>query len=83
MYKEQIVRKEEVKGFESFLSEHQKATTSDGFTYLEKAVIEHNLLAIGKIYENIVLSELSNILLIDERRTEKVSDILVLAYDCG
>lgn len=46
---------------------------ADGFTYLEKAIIEHNMLAIGKIYDNIRLPELSNILLIDERRTEKVS----------
>lgn len=46
--------------------------TPDGFTFLEKAIIEHNMLAIGKIYDNIQLPELTNILLIDERRTQKV-----------
>jgi hypothetical protein len=46
--------------------------TADGFTILEKAIIEHNMLATGKIYDNIHISELANILLIDERRAEKV-----------
>ncbi len=46
--------------------------TADGFTILEKAIIEHNMLATGKIYDNIRISELANILLIDERRAEKV-----------
>lgn len=39
---------------------------------LEKAIIEHNMLATGRIYDNIRVSELANILLIDERRAEKV-----------
>jgi hypothetical protein len=43
---------------------------------LEKAIIEHNMLATGKIYLNIRIPELSNILLIDERRTEKVVFVL-------
>lgn len=51
---------------------------ADGFTYLEKAIIEHNMLAIGKIYDNIRLPELSNILLIDERRTEKVGCVATI-----
>lgn len=77
MFKEQIVRKDEVFGFESCLSDHQKATTPDGFTFLEKAIIEHNMLAIGKIYDNIQLPELTNILLIDERRTQKVAATMI------
>lgn len=50
---------------------------SDGFTFLEKAVIEHNMLAIGKIYENIRLPELASILMIDERRAEKVAATMI------
>lgn len=52
-------------------------TTADGFTILEKAIIEHNMLATGKIYFNIRIPELSNILLIDERRTEKVAAVMI------
>lgn len=52
-------------------------TMSDGFTFLEKAVIEHNMLAIGKIYENIRLPELASILMIDERRAEKVAATMI------
>lgn len=50
---------------------------SDGFTFLEKAVIEHNMLAIGKIYENILLPELASTLMIDERRAEKVAATMI------
>jgi COP9 signalosome complex subunit 4 len=77
MFKEQIVRKDEVIAFELCLLDHQKATTSDGFTFLEKAIIEHNMLAIGKIYDNIQLPELTNILLIDERRTQRVAAAMI------
>jgi COP9 signalosome complex subunit 4 len=50
---------------------------SDGFTFLEKAIIEHNMLAIGKIYENIRLPELATILMIDERGAEKVAAAMI------
>ncbi len=55
-------------------------TMSDGFSYLEKAIIEHNMLAIGKIYENIRLSELANVLMIDERRAEKVAAAMITEH---
>jgi COP9 signalosome complex subunit 4 len=35
------------------------------------------MLAIGKIYDNIQLPELTNILLIDERRTQKVAATMI------
>lgn len=53
---------------------------SDGFTFLEKAIIEHNMLAIGKIYENIRLPELATILMIDERGAEKVAAAMISEY---
>jgi hypothetical protein len=46
--------------------------TGDGFTISEKAIIEHNMHAIGKIYTNIRFSELANILDLHESRAEKV-----------
>jgi COP9 signalosome complex subunit 4 len=95
MFKEQILKKDELVIFESSLMPHQKAvsellslsliysthstqlvatpqTTSDGFTIPEKAVIEHNMAATGKIYDNIHFAELGNILLLDVNRVEKV-----------
>ncbi len=51
--------------------------TQEGFTILEKAVIEHNMLAIGKIYMNIYFTELSKLLNIDVRRAEKVAATMI------
>jgi COP9 signalosome complex subunit 4 len=47
--------------------------TSDGYTIPEKAVIEHNMLATGRIYDNIAFTELGSILRLDAARAEKVA----------
>lgn len=46
--------------------------TSEGFSLPEKAFIEHNIFACGKLYVNIKLSELGKLIGLDSRRTEKV-----------
>jgi COP9 signalosome complex subunit 4 len=46
--------------------------TSDGFTIPEKAVVEHNMLAVYKLYENISFVELGTLLSLEPSRTEKV-----------
>ena len=78
MYTEQILRREELATFEASLAAHQKAMTSDGFTIPEKAVIEHNMLATGKIYDNITFTELGNILRLDAARAEKVAARMIV-----
>ena len=57
------------------LQTHQKATMSDGSTILEHAVIEHNLLAASKLYNNITFSGLGALL---EIPPEKVLLLLLL-----
>ena len=47
--------------------------TSDGYTIPEKAVMEHNMLSLSRIYENIYFSDLAAILHIDSTRAEKVT----------
>lgn len=54
--------------------------TADGFAILEKAVIEHNMAATGRVYDNIRFSELGRILGLDENRVEKVQRLLVASY---
>ncbi len=61
MYLERIIRSEQVKQFEAMLMPHQKATTQDGSTLVDRAVIEHNLLAVSKLYNNIRFKELGNL----------------------
>jgi len=73
MYTEQLLRRDELATFEGSLQAHQKAQGSDGFSIPEKAVIEHNMLATGKIYDNIHFGELGQILRLDAATAEKVA----------
>jgi COP9 signalosome complex subunit 4 len=69
---DQLLSREELKNFELILQPHQKAVMSDGFTIPEKAFMEHNLTAVGKIYKNIKISELAVLLSLQANRVEKV-----------
>ncbi|KAJ9662457.1 hypothetical protein H2198_001346 [Neophaeococcomyces mojaviensis] len=62
MYLDRLLSKEEVDTFASSLAEHQLAITADGSTVLSKAVVEHNLLAASKLYDNISTTALAVIL---------------------
>lgn len=57
--------------FEKTLPDHER-TTTDGWTILEKAVLEHNLIAIGNVFVNISFEQLAQLLNIEVPR---VSDI--------
>lgn len=71
MYKQQIIKKNEIAKFESTLSEHQSATTASGQTVLQLSMIEHNILAISKLYKNINFEQLSKLLEIDGIQTQE------------
>jgi COP9 signalosome complex subunit 4 len=58
MYLDRIIRTQQVREFESILLLHQKATMADGSALIDRAVIEHNLLAASKLYNNIRFNEL-------------------------
>jgi COP9 signalosome complex subunit 4 len=53
-----VLKRESTKNFEAKLEEHQKVRFPDGYTSLEKALIEHNIKVLSKIYLNITFSEL-------------------------
>ena len=46
--------------------------TADGFTLAQKAVVEHNIVAIGRIYINIYLTELAKMLDLEAELTERL-----------
>jgi COP9 signalosome complex subunit 4 len=73
MFLGRILRPHEVQALEKHLKEHQKATDADGQTILESAVMEHNLLASSKIYNNITFTQLGNLLGINAERAEKTA----------
>ena len=62
MYLERFIKMSEVKKFEEGLQAHQKAMTAENYTVLQKAVLEHNVLALSKIYTNISFDQLTKLL---------------------
>ncbi|KAL4872304.1 hypothetical protein BDV12DRAFT_153534 [Aspergillus spectabilis] len=62
MFLDRLLMPEEVSAFSQRLAPHQLAQTADGTTVLDKAVVEHNLVAASKLYENIKTDALGAIL---------------------
>ena len=77
MYLDRIIRSNQVKQFESILLPHQKATTTDGSTLIDRAVIEHNLLAASKLYNNIKFNELGALFEIPADKAEKIASQMI------
>lgn len=50
--------------FEKSLSSHQRVT-HDGWSLLQRAIIEHNFTAVSKIFTNITFGQLAKLLNID------------------
>ena len=77
MYKQRLLRGTDVASFEKSLMPHQKALLADGMTVLEKAVMEHNMVACAKLYNNISFQELGTLLEIDSERAEKIVAVMI------
>lgn len=60
----------EVDKFAQGLQPHQLATTADGSTVLAKAIVEHNLLGVSRLYRNIQLAHLAALLGLEPARAE-------------
>ena len=70
MYLERLIKMSEVTKFEEELKPHQKGMTAESYTVLQKAVLEHNVLALSKIYTNISLDQLTKLLEIPSDKAE-------------
>ncbi|RPB02388.1 hypothetical protein L873DRAFT_1733278 [Choiromyces venosus 120613-1] len=71
MYLDRLLSAKEVEEFAARLRPHQKALQSDGTTVLSKAVIEHNLLAASRLYNNIGVEELGVLLGLSGEKAEE------------
>jgi len=67
-----------VDSFAEQLRPHQCAITTDGSTVLERAVIEHNLAAASKLYNNIYFSELGQLLGCTPEKAESTASKMVM-----
>uniref|UniRef100_A0A6M2E1Z9 COP9 signalosome complex subunit 4 n=1 Tax=Xenopsylla cheopis TaxID=163159 RepID=A0A6M2E1Z9_XENCH len=77
MYLDQIIRRSDLKDFEALLQPHQKASTLDGSSILDRAVFEHNLLSASKLYNNIKFDELGALLEISAAKAEKIASQMI------
>ena len=64
--------------FSKQLKPHQCAITSDGTTVLVRAVIEHNLAAASKLYNNIYFTELGQLLDCSPDKAESIASKMVM-----
>lgn len=77
MYLDRLIKRSELEEFESLLQPHQRATTADGSSILDHAVIEHNLLAASKLYNNITFAGLGALLEIPAEKAERIASKMV------
>lgn len=77
MYLDRLIKRSELQEFESLLQPHQKALTADGTTIVDHAVIEHNLLAASKLYNNITFSGLGALLEIPPEKAERTASKMI------
>lgn len=78
MYMNHIIHRKDCVQFEGSLADHQRVQMSDGFTILERAVIEHNMVAISQVYKSIYFVELGSLLGVDMNRVEKVAAKMIM-----
>lgn len=77
MHLQRLISPADYAAFSASLAEHQLAKMSDGLTVLQKAMFEHNLLAVSKVYANISVSRLGELLGMDEERAEQMTASMV------
>merc|ERR1712151_1338935 len=70
---ERLIRGSEIHKFEQSLLPHQKALMADGQTVLERAVLQHNVLAASRVYKNMRLPDLGSLLEVTADRAEKIA----------
>jgi COP9 signalosome complex subunit 4 len=77
IFLDRLLTPEEVTEFRAKLAPHQLARTSDGSTVLDKAVLEHNLLAASKLYSNIGIDQLGLLLGVTGEKAEEYAAKMV------
>lgn len=75
-----LLSKEQVDGFRPTLQAHQLRQTKDGEDgdiVLDQAVIEHNVLAVSRMYNNIGLDQLGALLNVTAEKAEKTARVMI------
>lgn len=72
-----ILKKEQVSNFQDSLSSHQLAKLSNGSTVLDKAIMEHNLLSVSKLFSNISFQLLGYLLSVSPSQSEQIAASMI------
>lgn len=79
MYMNQIIeRGDDLIQFQDSLSDHQKAIMSDGLTIEQRALIEHNMVAVSRLYTSIYLDDLGKLLGLTSERAERIACEMIM-----
>lgn len=70
IFLDRVLDADEVRAFAAKLQPHQLARTSDGSTVLDRAVLDHNILAASRLYSNIGTAQLGAMLGVDAEKAE-------------
>jgi COP9 signalosome complex subunit 4 len=77
-YLSHIIKKKECQDFEAeHLNDHQKARGQDGYSVLERSILEHNILVSSKIYLNISFEQIGRFLDIQPDKAENIISEMV------
>jgi COP9 signalosome complex subunit 4 len=77
MYRNMILTKEEQEKFEKSLKEHHQSILAGGLTVFERAMYEHNMLAASKIFKNVSIAQLAELLGVSEDQTEDLARVMI------
>ncbi|OQR72055.1 COP9 signalosome complex subunit 4-like [Tropilaelaps mercedesae] len=77
MHLDRIIKRSELDEFSQLLKPHQKGLKEDGRSYLESAIVEHNLLSASALYDNVTFAELGALLEIPAERAEKCASQMI------
>uniref|UniRef100_A0A7S4BDF1 COP9 signalosome complex subunit 4 n=1 Tax=Chrysotila carterae TaxID=13221 RepID=A0A7S4BDF1_CHRCT len=78
MFMDRLLRPAEVSAFAATLAPHQKALLEDGSSVLDRAVTEHNMLALSKLYNNITFAQLGELLGIGGAKAERIASAMLV-----
>jgi len=73
MFMERLIRGSEMQKYSEQFLPHQKAAMPDGLTVLERAILQHNVLAASRVYKNMRLPDLGLLLEVTPDRAEKIA----------
>lgn len=77
MYLDRIIKHVDLTLCSTLIKPHQQGRNADGSTWLERAIIEHNLMSASKLYKNITIPKLGELLEVDGVKAEKIASAMI------